>query len=167
MGRAALASDRARTRRGGRAWQICSGFAATVFDLPPVVELARERHGDRLTYRSGNFHQDDLQGPFDAILLSNIVHGESPSQNAALIERCFAALESGGWLVLKDMFIDEQGREPENAVFFGLTMLFYTAAGQSYRIDDVRDWCRRAGFEAPESMAVDTFCLVFAKKPGA
>jgi 3-hydroxy-5-methyl-1-naphthoate 3-O-methyltransferase len=142
------------------------GHRVTVFDLPVVIELARERHGDALAYLAGDFHRDDFGGPYDAALLSNVVHGEAPDANADMARRLFAALAPGGWVVYKDMFIDELGREPDHAVFFGTTMLYYTAAGRSYTLRDVAAWCREAGFEAPEVAAVDTFSLVFARKPG-
>jgi SAM-dependent methyltransferase len=146
---------------------VARGFRATLFDFPLVVDLARERHGDTIAYRAGNFHQDDLGGPYDAVFLSNIVHGESPAANASLMARVARALAPGGVVILKDMFIDEQGRDPENAVFFGLTMLFYTAAGRSYSIADVAQWCAAAGFEPPETVVAETFSLVFARRVGS
>lgn len=142
-----------------------AGFPATVFDMPLVVDLARERHGDALSYLTGDFHTcEGFGGPYGAILLSNIVHGESGAQNADLVRRCHAALEPGGVLVLKDMFIDEQGRDPQNAVFFGLTMLFYTRLGRSYDLAEVNRWLAAAGFGAPEIAVLETHALVFARR---
>lgn len=144
---------------------VARGFEATLFDLPLVAKLARERHGDRLSYRAGDFHTDTFGGPYDAALLSNVVHGEPAEANADMFRRLFAALRPGGWLVVKDMFIDEQCRDPEQAVFFGLTMLFYTASGSSYGLRDVASWCDAAGFEPPSAVSVDTYSLVFAHRP--
>lgn len=142
------------------------GCRATLFDFPHVTDYARERYGDRLAYRPGSFHVDDFGGPYECAFLSNIVHGESGAANAALTKRLFAALAPGGFIVFKDMFIDEQGRDPEQAVFFGTTMLFYTEGGRTYTLRDVSAWCREAGFEEPDAVAVETFNLVFARKPG-
>ena len=141
------------------------GYRATVFDMDIVVSLAKERHGDKLNYRVGNFHEDSFGGPYDAALLSNIVHGESDADNADMTRRLWAALSPGGWLVVKDMFIDEQVRGPEHAAFFGLTMLYYTAQGRSYTLRDVSRWCEAAGFAAQEAIGVGTQTLVFARKP--
>jgi 2-polyprenyl-3-methyl-5-hydroxy-6-metoxy-1,4-benzoquinol methylase len=141
------------------------GFAVTLFDMPIVIELARARHGESLAYRGGDFLRDDFGGPYDAALLSNIVHGESNADNADMTRRLFAALAPGGTVVFKDMFIDEQGNGPEHAVHFGATMLYYTASGRSYTVRDVAAWCGAAGFEPPECVSVDGFSLVFARKP--
>jgi SAM-dependent methyltransferase len=143
------------------------GCTVTLFDMPAVIDLARERYGDRLNYRPGNFHEDAFGGPYDAAFLSNIVHGESWQTNADLLQRLSACLRHGGWIVLKDVFIDEQGRDPEHAVFFGGSMLFYTAEGRSYTLGDVAGWCDGAGLDPPEALAVDTYSLVFARKSRA
>ncbi len=144
---------------------VDQGCPVTLFDLPVVIDIARERCGNTLSYRAGSFHDDSFGGPYDAVFLSNIVHGESPQANADLLRRLSACLRPGGWLLLKDVFIDEQGRDPEHAVFFGGNMLNYTAEGRSYTLRDVAGWCGSAGFEAPEPIPVDTYCLVFARKP--
>lgn len=141
------------------------GCTVTLFDLPVVVDLARQRYGDRLDYRAGNFHEDPFGGPYDAAFLSNIVHSESPEANADLLQRLAGCLRPGGWILLKDVFIDEQGRDPEHAVFFGGNMLFYSAQGRTYTLRDVARWCADAGLEQPEALAVDTYALVFARKP--
>lgn len=143
------------------------GYHATVFDLPVVIDIVRERHGDRLSYIKGDFHTDAFGSGYEGALMSNIVHGESSDTNADIVRRIHQALEPGGWLVLKDMFIDEQGRDPESAVFFGVTMLYYTWHGQSYTLQDVTRWCRAAGYEPPEIVSVAGQTLVFARKPQA
>lgn len=141
------------------------GCAVTLFDMSVVIDLARQRYGDKLDYRSGNFHEDPLGGPYDAAFLSNIVHGESPQANANLLLRLSACLRPGGWILLKDVFIDELWRDSEHAVFFGGSMLLYTAEGRCYTLRDVAAWCEGAGLEPPEALAVDTYSLVFARKP--
>jgi SAM-dependent methyltransferase len=141
------------------------GLRVTLFDLPMVVELARERHADRLDYRAGDFQADDLGGPYDAALLSNIVHSESFEQNQELLRRVHAALRPGGIIVIKDMLVDDFGRYPEHAVFFGTTMLYYTAQGSTYTLSDIGNWCGAAGFEALTSVSVSDHVLAFAKKP--
>ncbi len=91
-----------------------AGYTATLFDFPYVVQYARARHGDALAYIGGDFREQgaDFGGPYDLILLSNIVHGESDEINRQLIGRVTRALASGGHVVLKDMFIDRQGQDP-------------------------------------------------------
>ena len=49
----------------------------------------------------------------------------------SLIQRLAKTLAPGGRIAIKDMFIDARGVHSEFAVFFGLTMLYYTRKGES------------------------------------
>lgn len=143
-----------------------AGHRATLADLPMVVEIARDRHGEHLEYIEGNFLQKlDLGGPYDLVLLSNIVHGQSAQENAALVARLAEILRPGGVLVLKDMFLDDRERYPARAVFFGLTMLFYTEQGRSYSLSEAAGWFRAAGLEAVAVTSLDTHDLHIARRP--
>lgn len=142
-----------------------AGHQATLFDFPHVVELARKRHGDALQFLVGNFHEvDDFGGPYDLVLLCNVVHSESDEENAALIRRAAKSLRPGGQVVLRDMFLDETGRDPENAVFFGLTMLFYTAKGSSPTFAQARGWLEAAGLDRVAVTLLDTQTLIAGRK---
>lgn len=122
------------------------GLAVTLFDRSLVVELARERHGEALSFRSGDFLVDDVGGPYEAVLLSNIVHGLGPGESAGLFGRLRGAMTPGGLIVFKDMFLDEHGAQPAEAAFFDLTMLMYTREGRTYRVTELRELLRAAGF---------------------
>jgi SAM-dependent methyltransferase len=143
-----------------------AGHSATLFDFPHVVDYARAKHAEALTYLAGNFRDDetDFGGPYDLILLSNIVHGEPEPVCRRLVSRLVAHLAPGGQLVLKDMFIDDHGRDPENAVFFGLTMLFYTRAGRSHTLAAARSWLEAAALKAVSIASLDGFQLVRGTK---
>lgn len=143
-----------------------AGCAVTVFDRPVAVELARERFGDRLAYRAGDFLADELGGPYEAALLSNIVHGLDEDGCRALLGRVHGALAPGGLLVLKDMFVDEHGAHPVEAAFFNVTMLLYTRGGCSHAVEAMRALCAATGFEPPEHLHVadDGFSLLLARR---
>ncbi len=143
-----------------------SGRRAAIFDFPEVIEYARERHGDALDYLAGNFRDPaaDFGGPYDLIFLSNIVHGEPDAENVSLLRRLAAALKPGGWIVLKDMFIDELGCDPEKAVFFGLTMLSYTKAGESPTLEQGKRWFDAAGLGNTTLSVHERYQLLSAQK---
>jgi len=85
-----------------------AGHTVTLFDQPAVVGLARKRHGEALRYIEGDFHEaDSFGGPYDLVMLCNIVHGESAAANASLVARAARSLRSGGRLAIRDMFLDE------------------------------------------------------------
>jgi len=141
------------------------GYRATLFDRPLCVELARELNGDAIEYRSGDFHEDDLGGPYDAVLLSNIVHGEPPEANARLVSRIASRLRLGGVIVVKDMLLDDLGTGPQNAVLFGMTMLLYTEGGRSYSAREVIAWYEAAGLAHPHVVTLGRYALAIANRP--
>ncbi len=142
------------------------GHSAVLFDLAPCVEIAREKHGESLAYRVGDFFVDDLGGPYDAILLSNIVHGLGEDANERLLRRVAETLAPGGVVVLKDMFLDSVGGGPDNAVVFGLTMLMHTDEGRSYGVREMAAIGERIGLEISgiEFSSADQFSLLFLSK---
>mgnify|MGYP001090611369 CR=1 FL=1 len=143
-----------------------AGHHVTLFDQPLVVSLARKRHGDVLAYMEGDFHQvESFGGPYDLVLLCNIVHSESPDANASLIARAAKCLRSGGRLVIRDMFLDEHGAHPASAAFFGITMLFYTEHGSSPTVKEAREWCERAGLCDVSLAVFETHQMLIARRP--
>lgn len=132
------------------------GFRVTLFDRPMVIEFARERHGEALDYRGGDFLDPtaDLGGPYDLVLMSNIVHGLAEAELDGLLERLRVVTRPGGRVAMKDMFLDDSGVGPEPAVLFGLVMLLYTEGGRSYGTGELSRRLREAGFESAEHVAV-------------
>lgn len=144
-----------------------AGHDVTLFDQPMVTDIAKKRHGDALQYRGGDFHAvDSFGGPYDLIFLANIVHGESPEDNAALIQRAARSLAPGGRVVIRDMFLDELGSHPPAAVYFGLTMLFYTESGRSPTTTEAQGWLRRAGLTEIAVITLETHQMICGRKPG-
>jgi len=142
-----------------------AGYRATLLDKPEVVPLARERYGDRIEYIAGDFMQlDSLGGPYDLVLLSNIVHGLSPEDNVGLLRRLAAHIRPGGHVVLKDFFLDPTGRFDERGAFFGMTMLFYTRGGGVYTHREVSRWLAETNFAPPHAVALDSFELLVAER---
>jgi hypothetical protein len=132
-----------------------------------VVEMARARHGDTLAYLEGDFHEvESFGGPYELILLCNIVHGEAPHANEALVQRAAASLAPGGRLLLRDMFLDELGSAPSRAVFFGLTMLFYTDEGRSPSLQEARDWLCGAGLSEISLIVQKSHQMLIGRRPG-
>lgn len=142
-----------------------AGHRATLFDLPHVISYARERHGDAIAFLSGDYHEStDLGGPYDLVLLSNIVHSESSEANQQLMHRLAAATRPNGYIVLKDMFLDALQQDPASAAFFGLTMLLYTREGQSPRVDHARHWLTQAGLVDIHVSTFGSYSLVRGRR---
>lgn len=143
-----------------------AGYAVTIFDQPSVITLAKKRHGEAMRYLDGDFHTvDSFGGPYDLVLACNIVHGESADANASLIARAARSLSPNGRIAIRDMFLDDLGRDPASAVFFGMTMLMYTEHGTSPTTREVKDWLARAGLVDFALAVFETHQIAIARKP--
>jgi hypothetical protein len=140
------------------------GIDVTLFDRAVCCEIANERYGDDMKTRAGDFMKDDLDGPYDLVLMSNIVHGCAPEELELLLPRVRAATNPGGILAIKDMFLDETMASPESAALFGLVMLMYTDGGRSYSRQEIAALVRAAGFEQVDFIDVhdQRFSLLLA-----
>lgn len=124
---------------------------ATLFDLPPVVEIARERLvraglGSRVTLVPGDFTRDELPAGHDLAWLSAILHQNSPAENDALYSRIFRALVPGGRLVIRDHVMGPERTTPRAGALFAVNMLVGTSGGGTYTFEEIRDGLERAGF---------------------
>src|SRR5690242_3955447 len=127
------------------------GLRATVLDLPEAVAaaaplLAREGMGDRVVHRADNALTADLgRDKYDLILIANLVHHFTETQNRDLVRRCAQALRSGGRLVIGEVVRPET---PQTAGQVGaLTDLYFalTSAGGTWSYAEMADWQRAAG----------------------
>lgn len=140
---------------------------AEVFDLPPVVELAREYIGaaglaERIGTRSGDMRRDELGSGYDLALVSAICHMFSPEENQKLFGRCYRALAPGGRLLLRDFILDPDGTSPKQAALFALNMLVGTKAGSTYTEAQYEAWLWGAGFSRVERLQPPEINLMVA-----
>jgi SAM-dependent methyltransferase len=124
---------------------------ATLFDLPLVVEIARELLSaagllERVTLVAGDFEKDELPPGHDLAWLSAIIHQNGPGQNDALYGRIFRALVPGGRLVVRDHVMEPDRTRPRAGALFAVNMLVGTDAGGTYTFDEIRAGLERAGF---------------------
>jgi len=148
------------------------GMRATLFDLPPVIEIARRRLattglGDRITFCPGDFYTDELPGGHDLALLSAIVHQNSAEQNSKLFRKIQRALQPGGRLVIRDHVMSRDHTRPARGAVFAVNMLVGTEGGGSYSLDEIREALEGAGFTAVRQLQPDENMngLVEAFKP--
>jgi len=147
-------------------------LAATVFDLPMPVEIAKEniaKNGltGRVDTLAGNFLQDDIGTGYDFIWVSQILHSHDQGQCKFIIGKAVAALKGGGTLAIQDFYLNADGASPPGAAMFGVHMLAVTPRGRAYTFVEVAGWMQAAGLNAPEFIptgGMDASILV-AKKP--
>ena len=124
---------------------------ATIFDLPYVLPQAKERlkavgMAARVDLAGGDFYIDTLPKGADLIWLSAIVHQNSRAQNRELFAKCFAALESGGQLLVRDFLMEESRTEPVGGAFFAVNMLVATPTGGTFTVSELKEDMEAVGF---------------------
>jgi hypothetical protein len=102
----------------------------------------------RIELRAGDFNRDGLGGPYDVILMSDILHYQDFVTNAALVQKTYAHLSGGGRLVIKDRFLDETGTGPAWTTAFALHILVNTEKGSCYHTADAIRWMTQARFHS-------------------
>ena len=145
---------------GTHAMAFCQAYpalTATVFDLPETLStterLIKEAGLEgRIHLLAGDFNRDDLGGPYDAVLMSDILHYQGAEANAALVRKVHGALASGGRLVIKDRFLDESGTSPAWTAVFAVHILVNTEKGRCYTMAEAVQWLKDAGFASIDEL---------------
>ncbi|MDA2909572.1 acetylserotonin O-methyltransferase [Nitrospiraceae bacterium AH_259_D15_M11_P09] len=145
---------------GTNAIAFCTTYPdmrATVFDLPQTLTVAERTVKEaglesRITLMPGDFNADPLGGPYDVVLMSDILHYQDADANAALVRKAFAHVTAGGRLVIKDRFLDPSGTSPAWTSAFAVHILVNTARGRCYTVSEARHWMEQAGFELVEEL---------------
>jgi SAM-dependent methyltransferase len=130
--------------------QVYPEVTATVFDLPSTLPLTEKTVKDagfesRISLRAGDFNRDDLGGPYDVVLMSDILHYQTFETNRALVKKVYEHLATGGRLVIKDRFLDETGTGPAWTTAFAVHILVNTQRGACYKTKDAMQWMDDAG----------------------
>jgi SAM-dependent methyltransferase len=146
---------------------------ATVYELPRVVPVARELIAEvgmsgQVAVQEGDFQRQELGAGYDLALVFGVLNGEPPAGRPALIRKVYAALNPGGWIVLRDFVLDSDRTGPPEAALFALQMLLATESGGLDTRADWDEWLAEAGFtnlreiELPEWIGST---LTAARKP--
>ena len=152
--------------------RACPSARATLFDLPPVIPMARRRLaaarlGDRVRLARGDFMKDPLPSGADLAWVSAIVHQNSRTQNQALFANVFRALIPGGRIGIRDFLMEENHARPAAGALFAVNMLVATEGGSTFTFDELRADLETAGFAQAAVMRRDETMnsIVVARKP--
>ncbi len=124
---------------------------ATLFDMPEVVEMARERLGragmlDRVTLVPGDFYRDEFPRGHDLAFVSAIIHQNSLDQNVSLYRKIFRSLNRGGRIIIRDHVMDPNRIYPRDGAIFAVNMLLGTSGGGTYTYEEIKTGLSQAGF---------------------
>ena len=121
-----------------------------LFDLPPVVELARTRLAaaglaDRVEVRGGSFRTDELPRGADVITLVRVLLDHDDDTVRSLLRRARAALPAGGVLLVAEPMAGEHRAEMAGDVYFAMYLLAM-GGGRARRPSELRALLQEAGF---------------------
>ena len=150
--------------------QVYPQLSATVFDLAttlPLTERTVKEAGleDRIVLKAGDFNRDSLGGPYDAVLMSDILHYQDLATNAALVKKIHGHLNPGGRLVIKDRFLDASGTSPAWTAAFAVHILVNTERGACYRTAEAMQWMHDGGYDSVEE--IERTAVVQGVRPSA
>lgn len=136
------------------------------FDLPevgPIFEDYIADHGlaERVAFKGGSFFTDDLPSA-DVLLFGHILHDWDLPTKQMLLAKAYAALPSGGAVVVYDAIIDDDRSKNAFGLMMSLNMLIETPGGFDYSGADCIGWMQAAGFRdcrvehlvGPDSMVI-------------
>ncbi|WP_217428596.1 methyltransferase [Microlunatus speluncae] len=156
------AVDLSRSRRlldvgGGSAAfdiELCRLYpdlTATVYDLPKVVDIAAGKIkeaglSERIDTVAGDFLADaSLPDGHDTILLSMIMHDWAEDRARAILQKCWAALPTGGRVIISELLVNDERTGPRPAALMSLNMLVETE-GRNYTPAEYSAWLADLGF---------------------
>ncbi len=124
-------------------------LCATVFDLPNAIPLAREIVGEtdvtsRIDFHGGDFFADELP-PADLYSLGRILHDWSDEKIEVLLRKIFAALPSGGALLVGEKIVNESKDGPRWAQLQDINMLIVTE-GRERSLSEYETLLTEVGF---------------------
>jgi 2-polyprenyl-3-methyl-5-hydroxy-6-metoxy-1,4-benzoquinol methylase len=149
---------------GAHGWfaaELCRhnrGLKATVLDLEGSVRVGREiiaRAGlsHVVTHREGDLLNSELGGPYDGVLLFQVVHHLTPAQNVALLRRVRTALTPKGTLAVLEYLREDGEKAPSSAPLLGLHY-FLTSKAAAYTPAEVEGFLDDAGFRIESTQPV-------------
>jgi predicted O-methyltransferase YrrM len=134
---------------------------ATVYDLPTTRPFAQRtieqfQLGDRIGFEAGNYLEDRVEGSYDAVWLSHILHAEGPEDCRMLLQKAMSVLEPGGMIIVHDFILNDTLDGPPFPALFALNMLLGTPQGRTYSETQIGDMLAEAGAADIERIPVQT-----------
>jgi precorrin-6B methylase 2 len=124
---------------------------ASVFEKPPVDRIARESiaargYTEKVSVVAGDMFADVWPTGFDTHLISNVLHDWDEPTVRQLIAKSFAALPSGGKLIIHDAHINAEKTGPLHVAEYSALLMNITE-GKCYSVGEMRSYLSEAGFD--------------------
>ncbi|MFI5771479.1 methyltransferase [Streptomyces sp. NPDC051658] len=124
----------------------------TVFDIPSVSELARDKTASRFEGRvelhPGDFFQDEFPRGADSVLFSHVLEIFSAEQILGQLKKAYDALPSGGKVFIYGYNVSD---DETRGIFSARLGLYFnvlaSGQGMAYPAKDYETWLSQVGFD--------------------
>ncbi len=149
------------------------GVRATLMDRQPSLDLARALAqklslNEQVTMIPGDMLRVDFgKNQFDVVWFGYSLMFFGPQDTVRLLRKAYAALASGGVVVINQYITDDARVRRKEALIAALWLWASTAHGDAYTTSECQRFLEHAGFENPEEseMAEIEEVLMRATRP--
>jgi hypothetical protein len=125
---------------------------AGVLEKPPVDGITRRTLAERgfagrVDVLTGDMFADPLPTGFDLHLFSNVLHDWDEGRVKLLLGKSFAALPSGGMIIIHDAHINSAKTGPLSVAAYSALLMTITE-GKCYSEKEMADYLSEAGFNS-------------------
>jgi hypothetical protein len=122
--------------------------------------------GDRLRTVAGDLLEADFGSGHHVATIGHILHSEGCERSRQLLRKTFAALASGGTIVISEFVPNDNRTGPSMPLIFAVNMLLHTEAGDTFTFTEIAGWLREEGFANPRLLeAPSPSPLILATRP--
>jgi hypothetical protein len=135
------------------ACSLCAHFPqlrASILEKPPVDKITaravmKRGFADRVSVIASDMLSAPLPPGFDLHLFSNVLHDWDVLVVKQLLQKSFAALASGGMLIIHDAHLNEDKTGPLHVAEYSV-MLMHSTEGRCYSVTEMTSYLGEAGF---------------------
>jgi len=139
---------------GTYALVLCQKYpelTATVLDLAETEPISHEiiasfGLADRVKFRAAGYLEDDYGLDNDVVLLSGVLHGETPQDCRKMLRKAWDSLMPDGLVVVQEILLNDGRTGPLLPALFSLHMTY----GSSYTGREIAGWMVEVGFDPAE-----------------
>ncbi len=130
------------------------GLSVTLFDLPHVIQGAKERceklpFGEQIHYMRGDWRDQLPDAEFDVVLLSQVLHEEPKEAACRLLTQGCERVRRGGIVIVVEFFLSSSKTDPLLSTIFHLNMLV-EIGGATWSTEETESFLHDKGFEVIE-----------------
>ncbi|MFC9437202.1 methyltransferase [Nocardia sp. NPDC057030] len=145
-----------------------SGASLDLAAVGPIFEAYVASFGlsNQIRFISGNMHVDPLPTA-DVICFGHLLHGYSEATRRELIGKAYAALPSGGALLVYDAMVRPGRRDNLTSYLSSVNIMLETREGFEATTTQCTGWLRDAGFiDIEQRHLIGPTSMVYGRKPG-